>query len=159
MMIVPGIASVVIPIVITIVAVLVSDPGEPSPALVAEVPVLAAVLGLQIAVESPVSHPVVIIVDSVVLVEAPVLGLKGAVELTVVIPVAGSTPIVIVVISRRVGRGCNRQCQSQKGDDYHADAFHRYSPSFPSVSIFVICCRCTFLRAPVYCYSFYIPDF
>ena len=98
MMIMPTIASVLIPIVIIVVVVIVSDPKDPSPAVVAEVPVLAAVLGLQIAVESSVSQPVVIIVDAVVLVEVPVLGLKGAVELVVVIPVARIPPIGIVAI-------------------------------------------------------------
>ena len=43
MMIMPAIASVLIPIVIIVVVVIVSDPKVPSPAVVTEVPVLAAV--------------------------------------------------------------------------------------------------------------------
>jgi hypothetical protein len=90
----PGIASVIIPIV-TIVVVLRAVTREQSEAVVAKVPVLAAVLGLQIAVESSVSNAVFPIVDSVVLMIAPVLALQGAVELTVVVPVAGITPIIV----------------------------------------------------------------
>ena len=93
-MIMPGIASVVIPIVI-IVVVVIADNREPSQAVVAEVPVLAAVLGLQIAVESSVSNPVFPIVYSIVLMIAPVLARQGAVELTVVVPVAGITLIIV----------------------------------------------------------------
>jgi hypothetical protein len=89
-----GIASVIIPIVI-IVVVVIAVTREQSKAVVAKVPVLAAVLGLQIAVEPSVSNAVFPIVDSVVLMIASVLPLQGAVELTVVIPVAGITPIVV----------------------------------------------------------------
>jgi hypothetical protein len=90
----PGIASVIISIV-NIVFVVIAVTREPSQAVVTEVPVLTAVLGLQIAVESSVSNPVFPIVDSVVLMIAPVLALQGAVELTVVVPVAEISPIIV----------------------------------------------------------------
>ncbi len=93
-MIMPSMASVIIPIVI-IVVVVIAVTREPSQAVVAEVPVLAAVLGLQIAVESFMSNPVFPIVDSVVLMIASVLARQGAVELTVVVPVAGIPPIIV----------------------------------------------------------------
>ena len=97
-MIMPAIAFVIIPIVIIVIVDIVSGSRDPAPAIVAEVPVLAAVLGLQITVEPSVFNPVVIIVDAVVLVKVPVLGLKGAVELIVVITVARITPIVVVFL-------------------------------------------------------------